>query len=289
VQERAGVRESAAKIGTGIDDEIPAPAAHFLAQRYTLYVGSIDAAGRPWASELVGPPGFVRVVAPRTVRIEAAPAPWDPLAENLAASPQVGLLAIDLVTRRRYRVNGTATALPGGVVEVGVVQAYGNCPKYIQRREPTGVVERPADASGVVRAAALGEAARALVSRADTFFLATAHPAAGADVSHRGGRSGFVRVADERTLVWPDYPGNTMFMSLGNVEAHPRAGALFVDFASGDTVQLTGTARIDWDATRAATVAGAERLIELGVEDVVVAPGSSPLRWRLLEPSPFNP
>jgi len=229
----------------------------------------------------------VSVPTPNTVRIESAPAPGDPLGANLAANPLVGLLAIDLVTRRRYRVNGFATVRSGGI-DVAVVQAYGNCPKYIQRREPVSVVQ-PAPDLPVTHGTALSDAWRARIERADTFFLATAHPTAGADVSHRGGAPGFVRVLDERTLAWPDYQGNMMFMSLGNIAANPAAGILLVDFESGDVLQLTGEARIDWNPERAATLAGAERVIELRVDEVIDAPGASPLRWRLVETSPFNP
>ncbi|MGH7893672.1 MAG: pyridoxamine 5'-phosphate oxidase family protein [Candidatus Binatia bacterium] len=289
VQERAGVRTGAAKIGGIVDDAIAPPAAHFLAQRYTLYVGSLDAQGRPWASQVVGPPGFVTVVDPRLVRVDAAAASGDPLFENLRVNPHVGLLAIDLATRRRFRVNGIAALAPGGGVEVAVAQAYGNCPKYIQQREPAAVVDASADGSRVTRGTALTPDQRLRIERADTFFLATAHPTAGADISHRGGRPGFVQVADARTLLWPDYQGNMMFMSLGNIEAYPKAGALFVDFEAGDLLQLTGTARIDWSAERTQEFPGAQRVLEFRVDEVIDARGASPLRWRLLEPSPANP
>ena len=279
----------AAKIGRSIEDAIAPPAAHFLAQRYTLYVGSLDSEGRPWASQLVGPPGFVTVIDPRTVRVETKPAPGDPLLANLRGNPQVGLLAIDLVTRRRFRVNGIAQIDDGGALRVAVEQAYGNCPKYIQRREPVAVSEDQTHAARVTRSTSLTANARARIERADTFFLATAHPTAGADVSHRGGRPGFVRVTSADHLVWPDYQGNTMFMSLGNVAVYPRAGVLFADFETGDVLQLTGRASIDWDPARAAAFAGAQRLIELDVETVIDAPGASALRWRLVEPSPVNP
>ena len=289
VQEQAGVRKGADRIGASIDAIIEPAPAHFLAQRYTLYVGSLDAAGRPWASQLTGPPGFVTAVGPAIVRIDAAPAPGDPLLENLGANPAIGLLAIDLVTRRRFRVNGTVRSVAGGVIEVTVAQAFGNCPKYIQRREPVGVSESLPDASRVVRRRTLSDPQRARIAAADTFFLATAHPSAGVDVSHRGGRPGFVEAPDERTLVWPDYQGNMMFMSLGNLAIHPRAGVLVVDFERGDVLSLTGSATIDWDPARASRFAGAGRVIELRVEDVVDVAEASPLRWRLLEPSPVNP
>jgi len=289
VQERAGVRSGAAKIAAGIDGIVEPAPAHFLAQRYTLYVGSIDDHGRPWASQLAGPPGFVTADGPSIARIDATPAPGDPLLANLRANPAVGLLAIDLTTRRRFRVNGTVRSLTDGVIEVAVAQAFGNCPKYIQRREPVAVSESRPDPSRVLRSATLSDTQRARIAAADTFFLATAHPSAGADVSHRGGRPGFVRTPTSTRIVWPDYQGNTMFNSLGNIAIHPRAGLLFVDFASGDVLQLTGHAAIDWDAEHAAGFAGAQRLVSVEIESAVEAPGRSPLRWRLLEPSPANP
>jgi hypothetical protein len=199
----------------------------------------------------------------------------------------MGLLAIDLVTRRRFRVNGVARAVAGGGFDVAVAQAFGNCPKYIQRREPAAVVE-PAGDAAARRTSAFDETQRARIERADTFFLATAHPT-GVDVSHRGGRPGFVRTVDAQTLRWPDYRGNTMFMSLGNVAAHGRAGVLFVDFDTGDVLQASGRATIDWSPEHARDSAGAERMVELRVDEVRDTPGASPLRWRLVEPSPFNP
>ena len=172
---------------------------------------------------------------------------------------------------------------------VRVAQAYGNCPKYIQRREPLSVAAAVATAADTTRGTALAAAQRTAVERADTFFLATAHPS-GADVSHRGGRPGFVRVeGDGRTLVWPDYAGNTMFMSLGNITVDPHAGVLFVDFETGTTLQCTGRARIDWNPQRAAAFPGAQRLVELAIDEVGETRHASPVRWRLVEPSPFNP
>ncbi len=130
---------------------------------------------------------------------------------------------------------------------------------------------------------------RDLVACADTFFIATAHPERGADASHRGGAPGFVRVEGGRRLVWPDYSGNAMFNTLGNLAVDPRAGLLFVNFENGDTLQVSGRAGIIWDEGRAAEFAGAERVVEFDVEEVVDTRGALPLRWRLEEYSPFNP
>jgi hypothetical protein len=175
-------------------------------------------------------------------------------------------------------VNGVARLAAGDVVEVDVAQAFGNCPKYIREREPIAVVAPPSSAM-VVRDSTLSDAQRARVARADTFFLATAH-ASGADVSHRGGLPGFVRVLDDCTIAWPDYLGNMMFMSLGNIDACGVAGVLIVDFDDGDVLQMTGDARIDWDPARAAGIAGAQRIVELRIRSVVDARAASPLRWR---------
>jgi len=289
VQDRAGVRRMADKIGTGVDDSIPPPAQEFLRRRYVVQLGSVSARGAVWASQRVAPPGFISCPDERTVRIEAADVPGDPLVENLRDTSILGLLAIDLPTRRRYRVNGRASLEGRDAIVIRVDQAYGNCPKYIQRREPVEATETHPVEADVTRGTSLTAAQRAWIERADTFFLATAHPGVGADVSHRGGRPGFVRAQDDRTLVWPDYQGNTMFMSLGNLEVNPHAGLLFVDFDLGTTLQLTGRARIDWDAARAATFAGAQRLVELEVDETIETRHASPLRWKLVEPSPSNP
>jgi len=289
VQERAGVSRMADKIGTGVDDSIPLPAQEFLRRRYVAQLGSVSPRGAVWASQRVGPPGFMTCPDERTVRMEAAAVPGDPLLENLRGDPRLGLLAIDLPTRRRYRVNGRAFLEGDEVIAIRVDQAYGNCPKYIQRREPVEALDVHPGDRDVTLGAVLTEAQRTFVESADTFFLATAHPDAGADVSHRGGRPGFVRVSGERMLVWPDYAGNTMFMSLGNLAVNPHAGLLFVDFDSGTTLQLTGRARVDWDAARAATFPGAQRVVELEIDETVETRNASPLRWKLVEPSPFNP
>jgi hypothetical protein len=185
------------------------------------------------------------------------------------------------------RVNGAATA-DGDGIAIRPRQVYSNCPKYIQAREPVASLDPPR-AGPPARSSSLTAAQAALVARSDTFFVASYHSEGGADASHRGGMPGFVRVEDATTLVWPDYAGNTMFQTLGNLTADGRAGLLFVDFDAGTTLQLAGRARVVWDEARAATFAGAERLVEFRVERVVEIPAALPLRWRFREYSPFNP
>ncbi len=86
-----------------------------------------------------------------------------------------------------------------------------------------------------------------------------------------------------------DYAGNNMFQTLGNISTHPRVGLLFVDFDSGTTLQLTGRARILWDRANFPGLTGAERAVEVEIDEVVEIDGQGPLGWRFLGYSPFNP
>jgi predicted pyridoxine 5'-phosphate oxidase superfamily flavin-nucleotide-binding protein len=266
VQERAGVRDQAARIGGSIHRTIPDPARRFLEDRSWIVVAGAGPDGRPWTSLLGGAPGFVRVLDAATIRIAAEPALQDPLGPALASSRFAGLLAIDLATRRRMRLNGRVDRDADGVLLLRSDQVYANCQKYIQRRPEPWPGPAPQRTAG--HGTGLSDAQREWVRRANTFFIATVNPGEGADASHRGGPPGFVAVEGDR-LTWPDYAGNMMYNTLGNIAAHPRAGLLVPDFESGALLQLTGRAAIDWDPRRAAEVAGAERLVTLAVEQVV--------------------
>lgn len=289
VQEQAGVGGMARRVGKVIRPAIPPAAREFLLEQPMAVVASVDEDGRAWASLLTGEPGFLRAEDQRTLRVEAEPVPGDPLGENLRDEAPLGVLAIDLETRRRMKVKGAARLLPAGSFELRTERVYALCPKYIQAREwgfrdGAGLPAREAKA-GVT----LTEEQLRRIAGTDTFFVASFHPETGADASHRGGFPGFVEVVDEGTLVWPDYLGNRMFNTLGNITANPKAGLLIVDFGTGDTLQLAGEARVDWDEGHAARFAGAERVVEFRVHEVVEIPGATPLRWRFKGYSPFNP
>jgi hypothetical protein len=88
-------------------------------------------------------------------------------------------------------------------------------------------------------------------------------------------------------LAFPDYSGNNMFNTLGNIAANPNIGLLFLNFERGDTLQLSGEARLIWDPTRVAEFAGARRVVEFRIEEIVE--NTVPLRWRFAAYSPFNP
>ena len=286
VQERAGVRDQAAKIGTGIHAEISPAAYDFLRARRFVVVAGTDSGGALWASLLTGKPGFLEPVDARTLRIHAWPLSGDPLGEGLVDGADVGMVAIDLANRKRLRLNGRVAIREGGF-DVVAREVFGNCPKYIQARVP----ENPDAAATTTTAATtrLDERQQRWVSTADTFFIGSRHAERGADASHRGGNAGFVRVVDASRLAWPDYSGNRMFQTLGNLARDRRAGLLFIDFDVGGTLQLAGRTRIDWDEGRARDFAGAERIIDFEIDRVVEIRGRTDLRHRLLGRSPFNP
>ena len=255
----------------------------FLADRELAVITARDGDHRLWTSPLRGAPGFLRVHA-GALTVIAAPPEGDPL-RHLPAGQPVGLIAIEFATRRRMRVNGTLVHVSPAELEIEVEQAFGNCPKYIQQR--TVQSGAAVSAARSVHRDRLSAEDSALIARADTFFLGTVHPDRGADASHRGGTPGFVRV-DGSQLWWPDYPGNNMFNSLGNLAVDDSAALLFFDFATGRALQLSGTAVVEWtDPGTAGDDGGTGRRVRVRPEAVVASdPG---LRARPPVASPYNP
>ncbi len=273
-QTRAGLRAEADRVSALIGSEIPPLAQGFLADQPLIVVGAVDAGGRLWATMLTGLPGFLTVTGPATVEIAAAPAPGDPLHGVLASETRVGLLAIDLETRRRVRINGTSHPVAGGL-RIDVGQVYPNCPKYIQQRRPRWA---PAEPGAARVSAALTVEDSSAIDLADSFFVATAGPDGHADASHRGGNPGFLRAVSPTHLRWPDYVGNSMFNTFGNLEVNPRAGLLVPDWSTGALTHLTGTAVVDWNPDHAAAVPGAQRLVDFTIERGVRSAGGGARR-----------
>ncbi len=255
----------------------------FFAGLSWLFLGAVDETGSPIATVLTGEPGFVRSPDATHLTIAAAPGPDDPAAGALAVGAQVGLLGIDLATRRRNRANGTVVDRKGGGLTVAIEESFGNCPKYIQRREHWPLARKP---GATQRLAGLDEAARGLIEGADTVFVASRarEGIGGADISHRGGRPGFIRVEGE-TLTLPDFSGNRFFNTFGNLLGESRASLLLPDFETGDLLVLQGEAEIDWSVPSAGGFAGAERIWRLHVRRGWRRPAALPFRWSPPEPA----
>jgi predicted pyridoxine 5'-phosphate oxidase superfamily flavin-nucleotide-binding protein len=244
VQRRAGVTGAAARlagmVGAGVlGGGIP----QFLAGRTFAALSARGDDGTLWASPLIGAPGFLDAAGPTTLAIHYDFPPSDPL-HDLAADQPVGLVVMEFAARRRVRINGSLASRRDGTLLVDVEQAYGNCPQYIHRRQtaPGASSDSPGRTGTTLTPIDIAQ-----IRRADTFFLGTSHPTRGVDTSHRGGTPGFVRVDDAGTgLWWPDYPGNNMFNSLGNIAEDPTAALLFVDFTTGAALHVTGRAEVVW-------------------------------------------
>jgi predicted pyridoxine 5'-phosphate oxidase superfamily flavin-nucleotide-binding protein len=291
VQARAGVRERMAEAGARvIRGVMPMQHRDFFPLLPFVVLGAADAQGQPWATWLVGDKtGFITSPDETHLRIDALPAAGDPLQTLVRPGASLGLLGIELPTRRRNRANGRVLEVDERGFTLQVLQSFGNCPKYIQRRE--ALPRAAADAAPARPGSRLDAAASAWVRAADTFFIATHAPgdapSSGSDVSHRGGRPGFVHVSDDgRTLTWPDFVGNNYFNTLGNLAAEPRAGLVFADFERGGLLHVNGRARIVWDGPELASFAGAQRLVCMAVDTVLHRAAAVPLRWRLVDTSP---
>lgn len=284
VQERAGIRAAIAPVGArNIRRFLPDQHRQFFAELDLLFVGAVDAAGQPWATVLAGEPGFIASPTRTSLTVALLPDPDDPAAPGFRDGAPLGLLGLMPQNRRRNRANGRITALDADGFSLEVTESFGNCPQYIHTRSrtPAAVSDRPA----AERAERVGDEARAWIAGADTFFVATTAPE-GVDVSHRGGRPGFVTVTADGALLWPDFAGNNYFNTLGNLAVDPRAGLLFADFENGDLLQIAGTAETIWDGPELAAFRGADRLVRFTPSAVVLRRGVLPVRFTPQQASP---
>ncbi|MFJ4068880.1 pyridoxamine 5'-phosphate oxidase family protein [Pseudomonas sp. NPDC089996] len=289
LQEHVGVSERMDVFGQKVvRDHMPDQHRAFYQQLPFIVAATVDRGGKPWATLLEGPEGFVSSPDPRQLLIDTHPASDDPATQGLAAGGAIGLLGIELHTRRRNRINGLIAQATDGQLAVQVEQAFGNCPQYIQLREYTRVDE---PAHGRIDAQELDATSAAMIEKADTLFVASyidhGDGQRSVDVSHRGGRPGFVKVEGNRLTI-PDYAGNLHFNTLGNLLENPRAGLLFVDFSSGDVLQVTGRTEVVLDSPLINAFEGAERLWTLDIEHVVVRPAAVSLRWVFQEFAPTS-
>lgn len=283
IQRTLGVAERMAAVGQRVvRDFMPDQHRDFYAQLPFIVLGSVDGQGDPWATLLTGRPGFLSSPTPTTLDIAAQADPGDPAGDGLREGDAVGLLGIEMDTRRRNRMNGILAA--GGTgLRVEVDQSFGNCPRYIQLRD-IGFARDPAGtfAGAVEDLPELDAAARAMIGAADAFFVATyadLKERRQVDVSHRGGKAGFVRVAGDGTLTVPDFNGNLFFSTLGNIVLNGKAGLVFVDYGNGDLLQMTGDAAVILDSPEIAAFQGAERLWTFRPRRIRRRPGALALRW----------
>ncbi len=278
-QARAGVGDMAARVGGFIRDHLPEQHRAFYTSLPFLVVAGGDAAGLTWVTLVEGPNGFATSPDPRHITLNTSLLADDPLAAAFASGTEIGVLGIELATRRRNRFSGHARPSGHGYA-IDIRQSFGNCPQYIHERAVTRVKTVPGK---VQRSEALTKDQIARIAAADTFFIGSGHPKAagnarGYDASHRGGAPGFVRVDGPRRLLIPDYAGNNFFNTIGNLVADPRVGLLIIDFETGGLLHLTGRAKIDWSPDHTHDP-DARRVITVDIDAVIDRPGAVSLRW----------
>ena len=292
IQSMLGVREQMEMFGgCRFRDYMPNQHRDFYGKLPYMFAAHADEDGWPWASILCGKPGFVKSVDPRILTINGGLLKGDPLRKVFSKpGERIGFLGIELPTRRRNRVSMEVVEAKDNKTTLAVKQAFGNCPQYIQSRAHHSVTLPPDHLQTVEEVVNLSEREKNLIRLADTFFVAsylndpTQGPNAtqGADISHRGGRPGFVSVSGN-TLTIPDYSGNGQFNTFGNIILNKKAGLLFIDFEKGDILTLTGTAEILFDETQ--HFPGAERIWKFTLHQGWYCKSVLPLRFSFQDMS----
>lgn len=292
MQRSVGVADKMETVGQKvIRNFMPEQHRTFYAQLPFIILGSIDHEGDAWATILSGPVGFVTSPTSHLLAVRAARDPLDPADSGMDDGDAVGLLGIELHTRRRNRLNGLIRRKSAEEFSISVEYTFGNCPQYIHLRDWQQATESaPSSASKIHCADRIGDRERSIISTADTFFVATYLDRESGerqvDVAHRGGKPGFVRIGNDGSLTIPDYAGNRHFSTLGNMILNPKAGLLFVDFKSGRLLQLSGDAHVNDDPVGASEFEGAERTWRFMPRRTVVRTEAIPLRWEFVKWSP---
>lgn len=285
LQDQAGVGERMEELGRRVlRDHLIDQHRAFYPQLPFIVLGTVNDQGDAWATIRAANPGFLQSSDPHTLNVRLGREHDDPADGGMNDGAAIGMLGIELHTRRRNRLNGIIHRAGPLGFDVDVGQSYGNCPKYIQLRDYR-FIRDPAQSSAVkpIVLNAFDAGARQMIAAADTFFVATyaafENGERQADVSHRGGKPGFVRVGSDGVLTIPDFAGNLFFNTLGNILANGKAGLVFADFETGDLLQLSGDAHVIVDSPEIAAFEGAERLWRFTPRRIIRRPDALPLRW----------
>lgn len=292
VQARADVPDTWLKqTESFVRTEMPQQHRDFFESLPMLFMALLDRNGRPWCVPAVGAPGFVVSPAPDRLELRGTPVLSNELGLVRSTGASVGIVGIDLNSRRRNRMNGRVQHTSDGTVTIQVDQSFGNCPQYIQTRALTAAWDEPKAANGR-RTTLRDPEVRRIVGAADTFFIASRAAgaldggSAGIDASHRGGRPGFLGINDDGSLSFPDFSGNRFFNTLGNIESDGRVSLFVPDFETGDAVLLTGRAAIDWNSDRVESFEGAERIVDVAPEEIWHVTSALPVAASAPEPWP---
>ncbi|EAQ64081.1 Oxidoreductase FAD/NAD(P)-binding [Marinomonas sp. MED121] len=315
-QDKAGTRGAASELAAGKRSALNFLANHdaFLAAQSFAAMSSVDLnTGNVWVTPLFAKAGDLRAVTENEIVISPHSIPDNDVLNTVESGTPFSLLGIDLNRRIRHRINGVALGFEDNRFEdssfennsfednddrgnndrglhLQVNEYTPNCPKYINRRE---IILDASNAESINRKAkreertSLTEDDQGFIQAMDTLWIGSYAPDIGADCNHRGGKPGFIRVTSPTTIEWPEYRGNGMFFTSGNLEVNDRAGVTLVDFETGSMIQMTGRALVDWKHD--GRYEGASRAIVFHIERLVRTDNVTSHRWKRLDYSPYNP
>jgi len=293
------------------------PGAGYMIQGAPLLaLGTLDDQDRPWTTIWGGDPGFGRPVAKNVIGVKTVvDRRFDPVVEALLGGADegeivreegdgrmVGGLTIDLESRMRVKLHGhmIAGAMEGnGDGEKGVAKAQlvvsinksvGNCPKYLNSKRIIPFTPKPRLVSDSPK---LPPEALALLEKADMFFMSSSDGAEDVDTNHRGGPAGFVRLIsnDESgaVIVYPEYSGNRMYETLGNLKMNPLAGITVPDFDTGDVLYMTGKTEILISKEASSVLLRSNLAVKLTVTSARFVEKGLTFKGIPEESSPYNP
>ncbi|KAF2728410.1 hypothetical protein EJ04DRAFT_516624 [Polyplosphaeria fusca] len=297
------------------------PQASFLLQRAPLLAfGTLDSQDRPWTTLWGGQPGFSEALGGGIIGTRTfVDAINDPVVQALVGGTEKGEmrsgnekmlsgLTIDLMTRKRVKIAGRMLAGALSEVEVEyeggvkhaenapeqqnqlqlvykVDQSLGNCPKYLNQYE----IQPALTTSKLVEQSPnLSNEAKALIAKSDMFFLSTSTED-DMDTNHRGGPTGFVRIVSDTEIAYPEYSGNRLYQSLGNLQMNPKIGITFPDYETGEILYITGTTEILVLEDAAKLLPGSNLAVKIKIDEARLVEGGLPFRGTRKIPSPYNP
>lgn len=285
-----------------------------------IAIGTLDKEGRPWTTLWGGERGISQPISQGILGIRSQVVrQHDPVVEELVGKDGDGTvvreegegrmvagLTIDLETRKRTKLFGRmiagalsvredeATDVKQHIAEVQLVlkieQSLGNCPKYLNKKRIEPAISTPELISDSPQ---LPQRALDLLSKADLFFLSSANHDQDMDTNHRGGPAGFVRVVSNdpsgAVLCYPEYSGNRLYQTLGNLRVNPVVGLCVPDFETGDMLYLTGTTEILIGDDASAILPRSNLAVKILITAARYVATALPFRGIAGEQSPYNP
>ncbi len=294
IQEKVGEEIVANANGRVITDSIIKGAINFIEKQPMSIVSSVDEKKRVWTSILVGDFGFVTVPSSNGLSFNKDliySDKQDVFFDNISKNSSVGSLFIELATRRRFRINGNVEEVDNQI-NLTVQEAYPNCPKYIQQRIISSAENFSVSNAETSGGNILNDELKDMIRLADTLFVGSQGADKKMDASHRGGKKGFVEILSDNTLKIPDYQGNSMYNTLGNIVQNANVGLLFVNFEERKTLQLTGKAKLLFDQTSEEDMqktTGTGRYWLFETVEWILTKNQHQVNWEFLSYSPFNP